>query len=94
VFTTFRDHDSAPQGSPFLFTLAFLAALVVLVAGRRALTALAGISDRAFTCVSGHLRPRPDPWLESALRRAFAEFDHDLAVALHHEQASDKQNAT
>ena len=87
MFTTFRDQDTAAQGIPFLFNLAFLAALVVLLAGRRILTALAGISDRAFTSVSGHLRPRPDPWLETALRRAFTEFDRDLAITLHHEQA-------
>jgi hypothetical protein len=86
VFTTFRDQDTAAQGIPFLFNLAFFAALVVLLAGRRALTALAGISDRAFTSVSGHLRPPPDPWLETALRRAFVEFDRDLAITLHHEQ--------
>jgi len=87
VFTSFRDQDSAAQGLPFLINLASFAALVLLLAGRRVLTALAGFSDRAFTCVSGHLRPRPDPWLESTLRRAFAEFDRDLAITLRHEQA-------
>jgi hypothetical protein len=32
--------------------------------------------------VSGHLRRRPDPACESALRAAFAELDAELAVIL------------
>jgi hypothetical protein len=83
-----RDQEkSAAEGVPFLFNRAFLAALGMLLAGRRVMAALIGLSDRAVTSVSGYLRPPPDPWLETALRRAFAEFDRDLAAILHHEQA-------
>jgi hypothetical protein len=41
------------------------------------------LSSRAITSLSGHLRARPDPWLERALREAFAEFDRELAAILH-----------
>ena len=34
--------------------------------------------------VSGHLRRRPDPACESALRTAFAELDAELAAILGH----------
>ena len=37
---------------------------------------------RAILAVTGHLRARPDPCLEGALRTAFAEFDRELAVIL------------
>jgi hypothetical protein len=87
----FRDQESAVQGIPFLLNLAFLAALGVLLAGRRFMGVLIGISDRAFASVSGHLRRPPDPWLEGTLRRAFAEFDRNLATILHHEQARDNE---
>jgi hypothetical protein len=40
------------------------------------------LSARAFCSLSGHLRARPDPWMESALRKAFAEFDRELTVIL------------
>jgi hypothetical protein len=36
----------------------------------------------AALTVSGHLRRRPDPACESALRSAFAELDAELAVIL------------
>ena len=39
------------------------------------------IGHAALT-VSGHLRPRPDPACESALRAAFAELDAELAEIL------------
>jgi hypothetical protein len=39
-------------------------------------------SSRAITSLSGHLRARPDPWLECALRDAFRKFDRELAVVL------------
>jgi hypothetical protein len=83
----FGDQGSAAEGVPVPFNLAILAVRRLLLAGRGAMAALAGMSDRAFTSVSGYLRPHPDPWLETALRRAFAEFDRDLSVILHHEQA-------
>jgi hypothetical protein len=41
------------------------------------------LSARAILCLTGHLRPRPDPWLEAALRKAFAEFDRELTGILH-----------
>jgi hypothetical protein len=41
------------------------------------------LSSRAITSLSGHLRARPDPWLERALRDAFAKFDRELAMILH-----------
>lgn len=41
------------------------------------------LSARVIFCLIGHFRARPDPWLESTLRKAFAEFDRELAVILH-----------
>jgi hypothetical protein len=81
----FGDPDSAAHGVPLLFNLVFLAVLVLLVAARKALAVLADVAGRAVACVSGHLRPRPDPWLECALRGALAEFDRELAAILRHE---------
>jgi hypothetical protein len=40
------------------------------------------LSARAILSLTGHLRARPDPWLESRLRAAFAEFDRELALIL------------
>jgi hypothetical protein len=40
------------------------------------------LSARTAHSVSGHLRTRPDPWLEGTLRAAFAEFDRELAFIL------------
>ena len=40
------------------------------------------LSAQTAHSVSGHLRTRPDPWLEGTLRAAFAEFDHELALIL------------
>jgi hypothetical protein len=40
------------------------------------------LSSRAITSLSGHLRARPDPWLECALRDAFRKFDRELTVIL------------
>jgi hypothetical protein len=40
------------------------------------------LSARAILSLTGHLRPRPDPWLEGTLRVAFAEFDRELALIL------------
>ncbi len=37
---------------------------------------------RAILTITGHLRTRPDPWLEGALRAAFTEFDRELSVIL------------
>lgn len=41
------------------------------------------LSARAIRGLTGHLRSRPDPWLEAALRAAFAEFDRELELLLH-----------
>jgi hypothetical protein len=41
------------------------------------------LSARAILSLTGHLRARPDPWLECALRKAFTEFDRELAAILH-----------
>lgn len=41
------------------------------------------VSARAIFSLTGHLRTRPDPWLEGALRNAFAEFDRELSAVLH-----------
>jgi hypothetical protein len=41
------------------------------------------LSARAALSFTGHLRARPDPWLEGTLRAAFAEFDRELALILH-----------
>jgi hypothetical protein len=45
------------------------------------------LSAKAILTLTGHLRTPPDPWLESALRNAFAEFDRELAAILHDRQA-------
>jgi hypothetical protein len=41
------------------------------------------LSARAILSLTGYLRARPDPWLEFALRKAFTEFDRELAAILH-----------
>lgn len=41
------------------------------------------LSARAIFSLTGHLRTRPDPWLESALRNALTDFDRELAAILH-----------
>jgi len=81
----FRNAGSAAQGVPFLFNLSFLLTFLLLFAYREAVSTVADVSDRAFTWASGHLGPRPDPWLEGRLRSAFTEIDRDLAAILHHE---------
>ena len=58
-------------------------AFLLLFACRQAFDTVADVSDRAFTWASGHLGPRPDPWLEDRLRDAFAQIDRDLAAILH-----------
>ncbi len=40
------------------------------------------LSARAILSLTGHFRARPDPWLEGALRSAFAEFDRELTAVL------------
>jgi hypothetical protein len=55
-----------------------LLALWTLVSGY----SIRDLSARAICSLSGHLRARPDPWMESALRKAFTEFDRELTVIL------------
>jgi len=83
VYTVFRDPDTA-RGIPLLFSLGFLAVFALIYGCRRIIDGIAGLSGRAITCVTGYLRPPPDPWLELTLREAFADFDRDLAAILHH----------
>lgn len=40
------------------------------------------LPGRAILSLSGYLRTRPDPWLDAALRAAFAEFDRELSLVL------------
>jgi hypothetical protein len=80
-----RDRDGATSSVSLQFNRA---ALIAGCAARAVITTLIGAGDRAIACVSGRLRPPPDPWLESALRRAFAELDRDLMAALQPEQAA------
>jgi hypothetical protein len=83
----FRIVGTTAHGIPLLFNVGFLTVVLLLLVARNALVSLASASSRAFTCMSGYLRPSPDPWLEVTLREAFAEFDRDLAAILRHEQA-------
>jgi len=83
----FRNSDSVADGIPLLFNMGFLATVLLFLMGRNVVVGMANASNRAFICVSGYLRPDPDPWLEVTLRDAFAEFDRDLRAILHHEQA-------
>ncbi len=75
----------AAHGISLLFSLGFLAVLLLIYGGRRLVDGVAGLSDRAVACVTGYLRPPPDPWLEISLRQAFADFDRELAAILHHQ---------
>lgn len=43
---------------------------------------LRNLSARVILTITGHLRTRPDPWLECTLRTAFTEFDQELALIL------------
>ena len=52
--------------------------LCVMLAGY----SIRNLSARAILCLTGYLRARPDPWLEGALRTAFAEFDRELAMIM------------
>jgi len=83
VFILFGNPTTADQGVPLLFNVGFLVMLLLLLGGHNAVIALAGLSGRAITCLTGYLRPRPEPRLEASLRKAFAELDRDLAAILH-----------
>ena len=60
-----------------MFGIAFFT-LWLLLAGY----SIRNLSARAIFSLTGYLRTRPDPWLESALRTAFAEFDRELAMIM------------
>lgn len=75
----------APHGLPVLLALGFLT--ILIYASRRVIVAIVSASDATITCVTGYLRPQPDPQLEVALRAAFADFDRELAVLLRHQPA-------
>jgi len=83
----FRNLTAADHGVPLLFNLGFLVMLLLLFGGQNAVTALVDLSGRAITCLTGYLRPQPEPRLEASLRKAFAELDRELAVILHHTTA-------
>ncbi len=51
------------------------------------------LSSRAILTITGRLRARPDPWLESALRTAFAEFDRELALIMQDKSAASHDSA-
>lgn len=87
MFILLRNPTTADRGVPLLFNLGFLVTLLLLFGGQNAVTALVGLSGRAITCLTGYLRPQPEPRLEASLRRAFAELDRELAAILHHTTA-------
>lgn len=60
-----------------MFGIAFLT-LWLLLAGY----SVRNLPARAIFSLAGYLRTRPDPWLEGALRTAFAEFDRELAMIM------------
>lgn len=68
------------DGSVSVMGGAGLLILWLLLAGH----GIRNLSARALLTLTGHLRPRPDPCLEGALRSAFAEFDRELSAVLHH----------
>ena len=60
-----------------MFGIAFFTLWLVLAG-----YSIRNLSARAIFSLSGYLRTRPDPWLEGALRTAFAEFDRELAMIM------------
>jgi hypothetical protein len=78
-------NPAAAHGISLLFSLGFLAILLLIYGGRRLAEGIVSLPARAFACVTGYLRPAPDPWLELSLRQAFADFDRELAAILHHQ---------
>jgi hypothetical protein len=67
---------------PFFDGLVMLGIATVFLWLRMTGISVRELGARAALTVSGHLRPRPDPVLEQALRAAFAELDRDLAEIL------------
>ena len=69
-------------GVPFFDALAMLSIAVVFLWTRLTAVSIRELGARAALTAGGHLRPRPDPAVEQALRKAFAELDRDLAEIL------------
>lgn len=78
-------NPATAHGISLLFSLGFLAILLLIYGGRRLVEGIVSLPGRTIACVTGYLRPPPDPWLENSLRQAFAEFDRELAAILHHQ---------
>lgn len=64
-------------GVSVMFGIALLTLWLLLVG-----YSIRDLSSRAILRLTGHFRFRPDPWLEGALRTAFAEFDRELTVIM------------
>jgi hypothetical protein len=69
-------------GVPFFDALAMLSIAMVFLWTRLTAVSIRELGARAALTAGGHLRPRPDPAVEQALRKAFAELDRDLAEIL------------
>ena len=67
---------------PYADVLAMLGAGMVFLWLRLTGVSMRELCAQAALTVTGHLRPRPDPVVESALRTAFAELDRGLAEIL------------
>jgi hypothetical protein len=84
------DRPGREVGTALGHSVSIQYASVAVMLGLGALTPwllLAGYSIRQLSAqvilsLTGHLRARPDPWLEGTLRAAFAEFDRELALIL------------
>jgi hypothetical protein len=79
VSAVLGDSAGIHDGSVSVIFGAGLLMLWLLLAGG----SIRNLSARAILTLTGHLRTRPDPWLEGALRNAFAEFDRELSAVLH-----------
>jgi hypothetical protein len=71
-------HDIHYTGVSVMFSIGLLTLWIAL-----ARYSLRNLSAKVILTITGYLRTPPDPWLESTLRTAFAEFDQELALILH-----------
>ena len=69
-------------GIPFFGALSMLSIAMVFLWARLTAVSIRELGARAVLTAGGHLRPRPDPALEQALRKAFAQLDKHLAEIL------------
>lgn len=67
---------------PYVVVLGMLAAGVLLLWLWLLGVSLCELCGQAALTVAGHLRRRPDPAVENALRAAFADLDKELAAVL------------